>query len=88
MTASAAGSTGRHNIGTKSLRWWVEVQRFLGTLIELTRHPVQLRPRDRRETESFGEVLPQQTVGVLVESALPRALWITEVDIDVLLDQR
>ena len=36
-----------------------------------------------REIHSFREVLPKQAVGVLVGAALPRTLWITEVDLDV-----
>ncbi len=38
---------------------------------------------DVREIHSFGEVLPQKTVGVLVRAALPGAFRIAEVDLDV-----
>lgn len=31
----------------------------------------------------LGEVLAQEPVGVLVRAALPRAVWITEVDLHV-----
>ena len=37
----------------------------------------------RREVGSFREVLAQQTVGVLVRAALPGAMGIAEVDVDV-----
>ena len=36
-----------------------------------------------RQIHSFREVLSEQAVGVLVGSALPGTLWITEVDLDV-----
>ena len=32
---------------------------------------------------AFWEVLSEQSVGVLIGTALPRALWITEVDINI-----
>ena len=32
------------------------------------------------EVSAFGEVLSQQAVGVFVRAALPRALWVAEVD--------
>ncbi|GAC1679664.1 MAG: hypothetical protein NVS9B2_30660 [Steroidobacteraceae bacterium] len=35
---------------------------------------------------AFREVLPQQPVGVLVSAALPRALWVAEVDLDTRID--
>ncbi len=38
---------------------------------------------DVREVHTFWEVLPQQTVGVLVRTPLPRASRITKVDFDV-----
>src|SRR5210317_77637 len=36
-----------------------------------------------REIHSFREVLSEQTVRVFVGAALPRTLWIAEVDLDV-----
>ena len=38
---------------------------------------------DVRQVHTFREVLPQQTVGILVRATLPRLLRITEVDLDV-----
>ena len=35
------------------------------------------------EIHSLREVLPQESVGVLVRATLPRLLWITEVHLDV-----
>ena len=32
---------------------------------------------------SFWEVLSEQSVGILIGTALPRALWITEVNINI-----
>src|SRR5215217_157277 len=39
-----------------------------------------------REVGAFGEVLPEQPVGVLVGAALPRALRVAEVDLQAGLD--
>jgi len=61
-----ASSTGRRNTLAKSLCWRLEVQRFPRSLIELARHLVQLGLGVRREvkTQTLGEVLAQQAIGV------------------------
>ena len=51
--------------------------------VELTRHFVEMRLRMHRHVSSLREVLSQQTVGVLIGTALPGTLWIAEVDVDV-----
>src|ERR1035437_2670557 len=78
-----AGSTGRCNTGVKSLRGGFELQGLSWPFIELTRHFVQMGLRVHRQVGSLGKILSQQTVGVLIGSALPRALRITEVDVDI-----
>src|SRR5215831_7930375 len=77
-----AGSSGRCNTGTKSFGRGLEAQSLAGPFIELPSHSVELRLLVHCQIRSLGEVLPQQAVGVLIGSTLPRALRITEVDVD------
>src|SRR5882757_8984086 len=83
MSALVAGSTGRRNTGVKSLCWGFVFQGLPWPFVELSGGLVQLSLRVHRQVGSFREVLPQQTVGVLIGTALPGALRIAEVDIDV-----
>src|SRR6478752_3949860 len=80
---SAAGSTGRRNTGIKSLCWGFKLQGLTWSFIELTSHFVQIGLRMHRQVGAFRKVLSQQTIGVLIRAALPRALRVAEVDIDV-----
>src|ERR1035441_3088312 len=80
MTAS---STGRCNTGVKSLCWGFELQGLTWSFIELTRHFVQIGLRVHRQVSSLRKVLSQQTIGVLVGTALPRTLRIAEVNVAV-----
>ena len=77
------GSTGRCNTGVKSLRWGFECQSLTWPFIELTRHFIQMGLRVNRQVGSLRKVLSQQTIGVLVGTALPRTLRVAEVDLDV-----
>ena len=78
-----AGSTGRCNTSVKSLCWGLELQGLSWPFVELTRHFVQMSLRVHREVGSLRKVLSQQTIGVLIGTALPRTLRIAEVDVDV-----
>jgi hypothetical protein len=78
-----ATSTGQRNTCVKSFRRRFKLQRLTWSLVELTRHLVQLRLRVYRQVRSLGELLSQQSIGVLVGSTLPRALRIAEVDVNV-----
>src|SRR5450432_1388176 len=80
---SVAGSTGRRNTGVKSLCWGFKLQGLTWSFVELTSHFVQIGLRMHRQVGAFWKVLSQQAVGVLVRPALPRALRIAEVNIDV-----
>ena len=51
--------------------------------VKLTSHFVQMSLRVHRQVGAFQKVLSQQTIGVLIGPALPRALRIAEVNIDV-----
>jgi hypothetical protein len=78
-----AGSTGRRNTLVKSLGWGLEVQRFPGALVEPARHLIEMGLRVRRQVRPARKVLAQQPVGVFVRAALPRALRVTKIDVDV-----
>src|SRR6478672_2941195 len=78
-----AGSTGRRNTGIKSLCWGFKLQGLTWSFVELTSHFVQIGLRMHRQVGAFRKVLSQQTIGVLIRAALPRALRVAEVDIDV-----
>src|SRR5229473_3481094 len=80
---SAAGSIDRRNTGVKSLRWGFKLQGLTWPFVELTSHFVQIGLRVDRQIGAIGKVLSQQTVGVLIRPALPRALRIAKVNVDV-----
>src|SRR3981189_1605676 len=78
-----AGSTGRCNTGVKSLCWGFKLQGLTWSFVELTSHFVQIDLRVHRQVGALRKVLSQQAVGVLVRPALPRALRIAKIDVDV-----
>jgi hypothetical protein len=80
---AAAGSTGRRNTGVKSLCWGFKLQGLAWSFVELTSHFVQIGLRVHRQVRALWKVLSQQAIGVLVRPALPRALRITKIDVDV-----
>jgi hypothetical protein len=51
--------------------------------VELTSHFVQSGLRVHRQVGALRKVLSQQAVGVFVRSALPRALRIAKINVDV-----
>src|SRR5450830_705383 len=79
----SAASTDRRNTGVKSLCWGFKLQGLAWSLVELTCHFVQIGLRVCRQVGSLRKVLSQQTIGVLVGTALPWALRITEVNVDI-----
>src|SRR6476660_5541948 len=79
----AAGSTGRRNTGIKSLCWGFKLQGLTWSFVELTSHFVPIGLRMHRQVGAFRKVLSKQTIGVLIRAALPPALRVAEVDIDV-----
>src|SRR5580700_3521151 len=78
-----AGSTGRRNTGVKSLCWGFKLQGLTWSFVELTSHFVQIGLRVHRQVGALRKVLSQQAIGVLVRPALPRALRIAKIDVDV-----
>lgn len=61
-----ASSTERRNTCIKSLRRRLELYCLAWSLIQLTRHRIELRLRVYRQVSAFGEILSQQTIGILV----------------------
>src|SRR5664280_836336 len=68
-----------HHFG-QPLQWWHPSERLARPAVELTGNLVEIPPGVDREVGALGEVLTQETVGVLVGAALPRAARIAEVD--------
>jgi len=80
---STASSTCRRNTSIKFLGRGFELQCFAWPSFELSCHFIQMGLRANRQVGSLGKVLPEQAVGVLVGTALPRTLRIVEVHRDV-----
>src|SRR5438105_10510570 len=80
---SGVVSTGRRNPGVKSLCWGFKLQGLAWSFVELTSHFVQISLRVHRQVGALWKVLSQQAIGVLVRPALPRALRITKMYVDV-----
>src|SRR3974377_2436442 len=83
MPLTAARSPHRRKTCVKSLCWGFKPQVLTGPLVELACHSVQVSLRVDRQVSSFRKVLSQQTIGVLIGTALPRTLRIAEVNIDI-----
>src|SRR5450432_4513335 len=80
---SVAGSTGRRNTGVKSLCWGFKLQGLTWSFVELTSHFVQMGLRMHRQVGALWKVLSQQTIGVFIRAALPRALRVAKINVDV-----
>jgi hypothetical protein len=78
-----AGSNGRCNTGTNSFGWGLEALSLAGPFIKLPSYSVELRLRVHRHVGSLGKMLPQQPIGVLIGSTLPRTLRVAKVDVDL-----
>jgi hypothetical protein len=78
-----AGSIDRCNTSVKSFCRGFKLQSFARPFVDLARHLVQMGLAVHRQVGPLGEVLPEQAIGVLVGTALPRTLRIAEVNIDV-----
>ena len=67
-------STGQRNTLIEYFCWGAEVKCLSRPLIQATSGAVQVRLRASGQIGAFREVLTQQTIRVLVRSALPWAL--------------
>ena len=83
LKKAALGSPGQRNALREDFGRRAKFQRLPGTLVEATRHAVEVALGVRGEDRAFRKVLPQQAIRVLVGSPLPRTLRIAEVDLDV-----
>ncbi|MYS80320.1 transposase [Streptomyces sp. SID5474] len=71
-------STGQGN----TLGWGAESQALTRTVVELRRDGVKVVLAERRQVCAFGQVLPEQFVGVLVGATLPGATRGCEEHVD------
>jgi hypothetical protein len=78
-----ADSTGRRNTFVEHLSWRLVAQGLPRTLVQFSRNGIQAGLRVAGDVQPLGQVLSEQPIGVLVGAALPRALRITEVHLDV-----
>ena len=62
-----------------------KVEALSGPSVELPGHGIEFRLRETGKVGALGEILAEQAIGVLVDTALPRAMRIGEVDRDALV---
>ncbi len=61
------------------LRWFHPAERLSRPVVEPMSHSIEMTLTMDREVRAPWEVLPEQTVGILVRAALPGALRVAEV---------
>ena len=91
--ARKADSTGRRNTfdhirfeqAVESFCRCSPVEGFAWPRVQRVGNGVQFFCAVLAEVSALGKVLAQQTIGVLVAAALPRALRVTEVNVEVLI---
>src|SRR3989442_13246310 len=72
-------SPGRRNSAAEDLAWFHPIEGLSRAGVQLARHRLELSPSDGGQVEALREVLPEQSVRVLVAAALPRAVRVAEV---------
>jgi hypothetical protein len=77
------GSTGRCNTLGEHFSWCLIHQGLSGALVELASDGAEFGLTVERQIRSLGEILAQQAIGVFVGTALPRALRIAKIDVDL-----
>ena len=80
-------STGQRNTPIEYFCWGTEAQRLSRPLVQFQSCSVQFCLRASGQVGALREVLAQETVRVLVRSTLPRALRVTEIDLNVCRDR-
>ena len=73
---------------SKYLRRCFPAECFSRPTVECSSHRVEFVPRVSGQIGALGEVLAQETIGVLVGASLPRAVWVAEVDRQSCLDSQ
>src|SRR5215212_7534152 len=93
IRAASLVSTGRRNTSLTGSQHGVEglgrcppAEGLAGPGVERRGHGREVVRAVEAQVGAFREVLPQQTVGVLVRAALPRAVGVAEVDLNAGLD--
>ena len=61
----------------------LEAKAFTGPVVEFVHDVLDLLVCERLEVRAFGQVLANESVGVLVESAFPRVIGVVEVAMGV-----
>ncbi len=69
------------SVWCKQLRRAFKAQWLAGSGVQLPGNRIQLFLRETIQVTPLGQVLPQQTIGVLVDAALPGAVWIGKIDL-------
>ncbi len=59
------------------------IERFAWTVIQLVHDRFNVLVRDVPETAALGKVLPDQTVGVFVQAALPRMVGMSKIHLRI-----
>ena len=76
-----AASTGRRNTRVKSFRRRFKLKRFAWPFVKPTGHLIPIDLRVSRQVRSLGEVLSEQTIGVLLGAVLPWTSRVAEVNL-------
>src|SRR5215469_1180046 len=79
----AVGSNSRRNTCLKCSGWRSKSQGLARSLVQEQRELVELRLAEHRDVCTLWHVLPQEPIGVFVRPALPGALGVAEIDLDV-----
>ena len=69
------------SVRSEQLRGAPEAQRLAWSGVQFPGNGIQLFLSEATQVATLGQVLPQQTVGVLVDAALPGTVWIGEVNL-------
>ena len=79
---------GERRCSSRASGWGLPVEGLSGPAVECCGDRVEVASGVSGEVCAFGEVLAQQAVGVLVGAALPGAVGVTEVDVEVGIDSQ
>lgn len=58
------------------------MQHFSPPIIQLAFYTLDRSGRHRCKVSSLGEILANETVGILIGPSLPRTSWMSEIDLD------
>ena len=78
-----ADLTGQRNTFAEPLSGRLEAERLARPLVQWSGNRIELCLRVARYVDALRQVVPEQPIGILVAAPLPRALWVTKVDLDI-----